>query len=54
VAGSLLAESTLPRREVVLISDFQRSGWRGQEGSALPAGATLTPVPIQGTPIVPT
>ena len=49
VAGSLLAESQLPRREVVLISDFQRSGWRGQEGTALPAGATLTPVPIQGT-----
>jgi hypothetical protein len=48
VAGSLLAESQLPRREVVLISDFQRSGWRGQEGSALPAGATLTPVAIQG------
>ncbi len=28
VAGSLLAESQLPRREVVLISDFQRAGWR--------------------------
>ena len=49
VAGSLLAESQLPRREVVLISDFQRSGWRGQEGTALPAGATLTPMAIQGT-----
>jgi hypothetical protein len=49
VAGSLLAESQLPRREVVLISDFQRSGWRGQEGTSLPAGATLTTVPIQGT-----
>ena len=49
VAGSLLAESQLPRREVVLISDFQRTGWRGQEGSSLPAGATLTTVPIQGT-----
>ena len=48
VAGSLLAESQLPRREVVLISDFQRSGWRGQEGASLPAGATLTTVPIQG------
>jgi len=47
VAGSLLAESQLPRREVVLISDFQRSGWRGQEGASLPAGATLTTVPIQ-------
>jgi hypothetical protein len=49
VAGSLLAESQLPRREVVLISDFQRSGWRGQEGTSLPAGATLTTVPVQGT-----
>jgi hypothetical protein len=48
VAGSLLAESQLPRREAVLISDFQRSGWRGQEGTSLPAGATLTTMPIQG------
>src|SRR5688572_16406299 len=33
VAGSILSESTLPRREVVLISDFQRTGWRGEEGA---------------------
>jgi hypothetical protein len=48
VAGSILAESSLPRREVVLISDFQRGGWRGEEGARLPEGATLTPVAIQG------
>jgi hypothetical protein len=48
VAGSILAESSLPRREVVLISDFQRSGWRGEEGARLPSGVTLTTVPIQG------
>ncbi len=48
VAGSILAESSLPRREVVLISDFQRGGWRGEEGARLPQGATLTPVPVQG------
>ena len=48
VAGSILAESPLPRREVVLISDFQRSGWRGEEGARLPGGATVTPVPITG------
>ena len=48
VAGSILAESTLPRREVVLISDFQRTGWRGEEGARLPQGAVLTPVPVQG------
>ena len=27
LAGSLLGESALPRREVMLISDFQRRGW---------------------------
>src|SRR5262245_19821669 len=48
VAGSILAESTLPKREVVIISDFQRSGWRGEEGAKLPEGTTMTPVPIQG------
>jgi hypothetical protein len=49
VAGSILAESLLPRREVVLISDFQRNGWRGEEGARLPPGSILTPVPISGT-----
>ena len=48
VAGSILAESPLPRKEAILISDFQRSGWRGEEGSRLPAGSTLTPVSIGG------
>jgi len=48
VAGSILSESALPRREVVLISDFQRGGWRGEEGARLPKGVTLTPVAIQG------
>ena len=48
VAGSILAESPLPRREVILISDFQRNGWRGEEGSRLPNGSTVTPVVIGG------
>src|SRR6185436_1465234 len=48
VAGSILAESPLPRKEAILISDFQRSGWRGEEGARLPAGSTLTPVTIGG------
>jgi len=46
LAGSILGESGLPRREAVLISDFQRSGWPGAEGVRLPDGAVLTPVPI--------
>ena len=48
VAGSIVAESSLPRREVILISDFQRGGWRGEEGARLPEGTLLTPVPVQG------
>ena len=46
LAGSILAESTLPRREVVMVTDFQRSGWRGADGVRLPDATTLTPVPI--------
>src|ERR1043165_1441013 len=44
VAGSILAESPLPRKKAILISDFQRNGWRGEEGARLPQGSTLTPV----------
>lgn len=32
LAGSILSESALPRREAVLITDFQRGGWQGGEG----------------------
>jgi Aerotolerance regulator N-terminal/von Willebrand factor type A domain len=46
LAGSILSESSLPRREVVLITDFQRVGWRGADGVRLPDGALLTAVPI--------
>jgi hypothetical protein len=48
VAGGILTESKMPRREVVLISDFQRSGWRGGEGTRLPRGTVVTPVAIAG------
>ena len=43
LAGSLASESSLPRREVVMISDFQRAGWQGAEGVRLPDGVMLTP-----------
>jgi len=50
VAAGILSESTLPRREVVIVSDFQQNGWRGAEGARLPPGATVTPVVIQDPP----
>jgi hypothetical protein len=46
LAGTILSESSLPRREVVLVTDFQRGGWRGADGVRLPDGAVLTPVAI--------
>jgi hypothetical protein len=49
LAGSILGESAVPRREAVLISDFQRGGWQGGEGVRLPDGAVLTPVVITDT-----
>jgi hypothetical protein len=46
LAGSILSESALPNKEVVLISDFQRAAWLGAEGVRLPDGATVRPVSV--------
>lgn len=46
LAQSLLSRSTLSRREAVLISDFQKTGWERQEDIRLPEGATITPVSV--------
>jgi uncharacterized membrane protein len=46
LAGSIVSESALPNREVVLVSDFQRSGWLGAEGVRLPDGTKVTPVSV--------
>ncbi|GMV05758.1 MAG: hypothetical protein AMXMBFR53_20350 [Gemmatimonadota bacterium] len=48
VAQTILEESELPRRRVVLVSDFQRTGWRGDEGVRLPPGTEVIPVPVGG------
>ena len=44
LARSTLAASELPRQRVVLISDFQRTGWRPDPDATLPAGVTIEPV----------
>ncbi|HJR60145.1 MAG TPA: BatA domain-containing protein [Vicinamibacterales bacterium] len=46
LAGSIIGESGLPNKEVVLISDFQRLGWLGAEGVRLPDGTRVTPVSV--------
>ena len=45
-AQSVLSRSTLPRKEVVLISDFQKTGWAQREEIHLPEGGMLTPVSV--------
>ena len=52
LAGSILSESALPRKDTVMVSDFQRAGWQGAEGLRLPDGATLTPVDLGSSDIV--
>jgi aerotolerance regulator-like protein/VWA domain-containing protein len=46
VAQKLLAESNRPRREVVLVSDFQRRGWEARDDVQLPAGTAFAPVDV--------
>jgi len=45
-AQSHLTRSALPRKEVVLISDFQRTGWERQEEIHMPEGTVVTPVSV--------
>lgn len=47
LASSLLAESQLPRKEAILISDFQRAGWQPDEAFRLPSGSVFTPVAVE-------
>ncbi len=42
-AASVLRASSRPRREVVVVSDFQASGWVGADDVLLPQGTVVTP-----------
>lgn len=46
LAESILTGSNLPRREAILISDFQKTGWSGSEDVHFGEGLTLTPVSV--------
>jgi hypothetical protein len=50
LAQAILEESELPARELVMISDFQRLGWTGEEGVRLPAGTDVRTTKILGSP----
>jgi len=46
LASQILAGSNLPRREVVLITDFQRRGWAVRDEIAFPPRTTVTNVDV--------
>ncbi|GBD33248.1 hypothetical protein HRbin33_02229 [bacterium HR33] len=47
-AAEIISQSDRPHREVVLISDFQRTGWVEQSETSLPPGAAFEPVDVSG------
>jgi hypothetical protein len=46
LAQSILSASALKRKEVVLVSDFQKTGWSGAEELRFPDGTVFTPVSV--------
>ncbi len=46
LAAQMMEQAQLPRREVVLISDFQRTGWRPDDAPRLPAGVTVKAINV--------
>ena len=46
LASQIIGASTLPRREVVLISDFQKAGWANHNEVTFPAGTVITPIDV--------
>jgi hypothetical protein len=47
-ARDVLGQSSLPRRRAVLVSDFQRAGWRPEEAVRMPAGTLVDVVNVGG------
>ena len=46
LAESILSRSALQRKEALVISDFQKTGWTGSEDVHFPDGMILTPVSV--------
>jgi hypothetical protein len=46
LAQSILTASSLKRKEVVLVSDLQKTGWTGAEEIKFPEGTVFTPVSV--------
>ena len=49
IAQSLLSRSTLGRKEAIVVSDMQRTGWEKPEEIQFPEGTTFTPISVAAT-----
>lgn len=48
LASQIITSSSLPRREVVLITDYQKVGWANHNEISFPQGTKITPVDLGG------
>jgi hypothetical protein len=46
MAGQILASSELPRKEIILVSDFHRFGWSASDEVTLPTGTAVRSVDV--------
>jgi len=51
LAQSILEETELAATELVIISDFQRAGWTGEEGVHLPTGTVVKSIAMGDGPV---
>lgn len=49
LASQIVTASPLPRREVVMISDYQKLGWANHNEIVFPQGTVVTPVDLGGS-----
>jgi hypothetical protein len=48
LAAQIISASTLPQREVVVVSDFQKNAWANHNEIVFPRGTTVTPIDVGG------
>jgi hypothetical protein len=49
LASQIISASTLPQREVVVVSDFQKNAWANHNEIVFPRGTSITPIDVGGT-----
>ncbi len=48
LAAQIVSASTLPQREVVVVSDFQKNAWANHNEIVFPQGTVVTPIDVGG------